>query len=47
MVLAFWNDAQLSTNTMNGIVKMALKGFDALDFLDNWSNLTMLTMTYR
>lgn len=47
MVLAFWADAKLSVNTMNGIVKMVLKVYNLLDILDNWCNLTMLTTTYK
>lgn len=47
MVIAFWGDAQLSANTINGIVKMVPKRSDLIEFLDNWQNLTMLTTTYK
>lgn len=47
MILAFWNDAKLSANTVNGIVKMMPKRTDSLEILDNWRNLTMLTTTYK
>lgn len=47
MVLSVWIDARLSTNTMNDIVKMEIKGFDTLDLLNNWRHLTMLTTTYK
>lgn len=47
MVLAFWSDAKLSPNMVNGIVKMTSKRSDQLEFLDFWRNLTMLTTTYK
>lgn len=47
MVLAFWNDVQLSTNSINGIMKMTPKRNDLLEILDNCRNLTMLTTIYK
>lgn len=47
MVLSFWNDAKLSSNSVNKIVKMVPKRSNLLDFLDNWHNLTMLTTSYK
>lgn len=47
MVQEFWKDGCLSSNTINGIVKMIPKRPDLLDVLDNWRNLTMLTTTYK
>lgn len=47
MVLAFWSDAKLSPNSVNGIVKMAPKRNDQLEFLYFWRNLTMLTPMYK
>lgn len=47
MVKEFWKDGLLSTNTINGIVKMVLKCVDLLDSLDYWRNLTMLATTYK
>lgn len=46
MVRAFWVDAKLLENTVNGIMKLIPKRSDLLEFLDNWRNLTMLT-TYK
>lgn len=46
MVQSFWLDAKLTPNTINGIVKMMSKGFEMLENLDYWRNLTMLT-TYK
>lgn len=47
MVQAFWSDARLSTSIVNGAVKMVPKGWEGLEELDNWRNLTMLTMIYK
>lgn len=35
IVHVFWTDARLSSNSINGIVKMTPKCNDALEFLDN------------
>lgn len=47
MVLAFQRDAKLSATSINGIVKMVSKRNDLLKILENWCNLTMLTITYK
>lgn len=47
MIQAFWEDAQLSSNMVKGIIKMVPKGFEMLENLDYWRNLTMLTTSYK
>lgn len=47
MVWAFWRDARLPKNPVNGIVKMIPKRSDLLKILDNWRNLMMLTTNYK
>lgn len=47
MVQAFWTDVRLTPNMVNDIVKMVPKGYEMLENLDNWRNLTMLTTTYK
>lgn len=47
MVQDFWRDAKLTPNIVNGIVKMVPQGSEELEIVDNWRNLTMLTMTYK
>lgn len=36
MVQEFWIDRCLSSNSINGIVKLVLKCTDLLDLLDHW-----------
>lgn len=47
MVQAFWNDARLTPNMVNEIVKMVPNGYEMLECLDNWWNLTMLTTSIK
>lgn len=47
MVQDFWRDAKLTSNMVNGIVKMVPKGVEELQIVDNQRNLTMLTTTYK
>lgn len=47
MVQAFWTDTILMENMVNDIVKMVPKGYEMLENLDYWRNLTMLTTTYK
>lgn len=37
----------MTANSVNGIVKMVPKGYEMLENLDNWRNLTMLTTMYK
>lgn len=47
MIQEFWKDGCLSSNTINGVVKMVPKISSLLEILDNWHNLTMLMTTYK
>lgn len=47
MIQAFWADAKLTMNTINGIVKMVPKGYEMLEVANNWRNLMMLTTSYK
>lgn len=47
MIQAFWIDAKLSANIVNGIVKMIPKCNNLLKYLDYWRNLTLLSTTYK